>query len=211
MGDRFQVGTEFLSPSDRIYGDIGNDGWDDLELEFQEFLTLYSFLYSDKEGRKSFWDHERLDWSMQLVKLRHENRFDVKYRMTEKGFNRLVRLLGPILDCDIPKAHRRCSEEIYPELFVAIGLRYLAGGSYDDIREVYGVSVPGFYYCRNRFFKAVLACDALQIRLPETPDTWEDIRVKFHSKSEEGIIRGCVGAIDGFSAYKMSYGERNQW
>jgi hypothetical protein len=197
MSDCFQVGTDVLSPTDRIYGDVGNDGWDDLELEYQEFLTLYTVLFPD-ETRKSFWDHQRLDWSRHLEKLRHEGWFAQKYRMSEKAFNRLVRVLGPILQSDISKSGNRCTEEIYPEIFVAIGLRYLAGGSYDDIRDVYGVSVGGFYYCRNRFFKAILTCDALRIRHPEAGDDWEVVRSNFHSKSEEGIIRGCVGAIDGF-------------
>jgi hypothetical protein len=44
MSNRFQVGTDILSPMDRIYGDASNDGWDDLELEYQEFLTLYTLL-----------------------------------------------------------------------------------------------------------------------------------------------------------------------
>ena len=56
----------------------------------------------------------------------------------------------------------------------------------------------GFYYCRNQFFKAVLTCNALRICHPEAGDDWEVVQSKFHSKSEEGIIRGCVGAIDGF-------------
>ena len=43
-----------------------------------------------------------------------------------------------------------------------------------------------------------MLCDELKIRLPEGPKEWEAIRVKFHGKSEEGIVRGCVGAIDGF-------------
>jgi hypothetical protein len=197
MSDRVQPGADILSPSDRIYGDVGNDGWDALELEFEEFLTLYTLLFP-VDTRKSFWDHERLDWTRHLEKLRHEGRFASKYRMPEKGFNRLVRILGPILQADISKSRNRCSEAIYPEIFVAVGLRYLAGGSYDDIREVYGVSVPAFYYCRNRFFKAILTCDSLRIRHPEAGDDWELVRSKFHSKSEEGIIRGCVGAIDGF-------------
>jgi hypothetical protein len=61
MGNHFQVGTSFLSPLDRgINGDGGNDGWDTLELEFEEFLTtLYTFLYGD-ESRKALWDHEHL-------------------------------------------------------------------------------------------------------------------------------------------------------
>ena len=68
MSNRFQLGTNVLSPIDRIYGDIGNDGLDDLELEYKEFLTLYTLLLPD-DKRKSFWDHEQLDWSKHLEKL----------------------------------------------------------------------------------------------------------------------------------------------
>jgi hypothetical protein len=198
MGDRFELGDDFMSDVDGVYGDLENDGWDDLELEFEEFLLLYNFLQIDGGGRKSFWDHERLDWCRHLEKLRHEGLFARRYRMPEKAFNRLVELLVPFLPSDVTKSRNRCSHEIYPEIIVGIGLRYLAGGSHEDIREVYGVSVSGFYYCRNRFFKAVMASDALKIRLPEGPKEWEAVRVKFHGKSEEGIVRGCVGAIDGF-------------
>ena len=198
MGGRVDFGDDFMSDVDRVYGDLENDGWDDLELEFEEFLNLYNFLEHDKEKRKTFWDHHRLDWSTHVEKLRHEGLFAKRYRMPEKAFIRLVDLLLPFLPGDVTKSRNRCTHEIYPDIMVGIGIRYLAGGSYEDIREVYGVSVSGFYYCRNRFFKAVMLCDALQIRLPEGPDEWEKIRVKFNSKSEEGIIRGCVGAIDGF-------------
>jgi hypothetical protein len=199
MGDRFEVGDDFMSDVDRtIYGDLDNDGWDDLELEFEEFLFLYNFLQQDDEGRKSFWDHERLDWNRHIAKLRHEGLFAKRYRMPETAFNRLVEVLVPFLPGDVTKSRNRCSHEIYPEIIVAIGLRYLAGGSYEDIREVYGVSVSGFYYCRNRFFKAVMQSEDLKIRLPEGREEWEVVRLKFHSKSEEGIVRGCVGAIDGF-------------
>jgi hypothetical protein len=69
MGNCFQVGTEFLTPYDKFYGDVGsNDGWDDLDLEFEEFLSIYSFLYMDNL-RKAYWNHEHLDWSHHLEKL----------------------------------------------------------------------------------------------------------------------------------------------
>jgi hypothetical protein len=44
--------------------DVGNNmmrEWDDLELEYEEFLTLYTLLFPD-DKRKSFWDHEQLDF-----------------------------------------------------------------------------------------------------------------------------------------------------
>jgi hypothetical protein len=40
--------------------------------------------------------------------------------------------------------------------------------------------------------------DALKIHFPDEPHDWEAIRSKLHSKSEKEIIRGRVGAIDGF-------------
>ena len=54
MSDRFDAGDDFMSDVDGIYGDIENDGWDDLELEFEEFLTLYNFLNHDGDERKSY-------------------------------------------------------------------------------------------------------------------------------------------------------------
>jgi hypothetical protein len=57
MGNCFQVGIGFLSHLDRISGNVGNDRWDKLELEFEEFLTLYSFLYGDKDRKALVWDH----------------------------------------------------------------------------------------------------------------------------------------------------------
>jgi hypothetical protein len=57
MGDRFELGDDFMSDVDGVYGDLENDGWDDLELEFEEFLLLYNFLQIDGDGRKCFWDH----------------------------------------------------------------------------------------------------------------------------------------------------------
>jgi hypothetical protein len=70
MGDHFEVGDDFMSDVDGgVYGDLENDRWDNLELEFEEFLLLYTFLQIDGNGRKCFWDHERLDWSRHLEKL----------------------------------------------------------------------------------------------------------------------------------------------
>ena len=34
MGDHVEVEDDFMSDVARVYGDLENDGWDDLELEF---------------------------------------------------------------------------------------------------------------------------------------------------------------------------------
>ena len=43
-----------------------------------------------------------------------------------------------------------------------------------------------------------LQCPELEIKLPSTPEEWERIRSGFARKSTNGIMRGCVGALDGF-------------
>jgi hypothetical protein len=48
---------------------------------------------------------------------------------------------------------------------LAIGIRVIAGGNYDDIMNTYGVSKGGFYHACNKFLYAVLTCDALDINL----------------------------------------------
>jgi len=95
MSDHFDIEDDFMSDDlDSIYSDVDNDRWDDLELEFQEFLTLYNFLQTDEdEKRKTFWDHEPLDWSKHVEKLRHEGLFSKHYRMSEKAFTTLLLLL----------------------------------------------------------------------------------------------------------------------
>jgi len=84
------------------------------------------------------------------------------------------------------------------ELVVAIGLRWLARCSYQEIEDVFGVSTTEAYRSRNKFIDALLNCDQVQIRLPTTVTEWEEVRRGFESKSSGGIISGCVGAIDGF-------------
>ena len=40
--------------------------------------------------------------------------------------------------------------------------------------------------------------EALDIKIPSSTKEWEDIRADFQSKSTNGFIHGCVGAIDGY-------------
>jgi hypothetical protein len=83
-------------------------------------------------------------------------------------------------------------------MIVAIGIRVLAGGNYDDIMNTFGMSKSGFFYSRKKFLNAVLGCEALAISLPTLPEEWEKIRKGFAAKSAYRVLKGCVGALDGF-------------
>ena len=48
-------------------------------------------------------------------------------------------------------------------MVMAIGLLWLAGGSYSDLKNVSGISKNSVYRSRDTFLDAGLACDALDI------------------------------------------------
>ena len=82
---------------------------------------------------------------------------------------------------------------MFVELIVAIGLRWLAGGSYQEIEDVFGVSTTEACRNRNKFIDTLLNCDQSQIRLPTTVNEWEEVRKGF-----EPISSRYNGARDDF-------------
>ena len=54
-------------------------------------------------------------------------------------------------------------DPIYPELTMHIGLRWLAGGPYADIRDTTGISTSSVYRFRDLFMDTVLAADEIAI------------------------------------------------
>jgi DDE superfamily endonuclease len=120
--------------------------------------------------------------------------------MSFEAFSTLLDLLRDDLTTMTATQHggNHDTDPVEPELIMAIGIRWLAGGSYVDIRHVYGCSVPSVYRFRDMFLDAVLNCKALDIVFPDTED--EDLKstaLKFANKSSERVMIGCVGAIDG--------------
>jgi hypothetical protein len=199
--------TSAFGGSTLPFGD--DDGWEDLDGDLEMFLAIEELLTGQ---RKTFWVHQRLDWERHIQKLLHEDRFHIRYRMPLEDFEALVELLGDAVVQNVVQSKRRCQEPLYPRMIVAIGIRVLAGGNYDDIMNTFGISKSGFYYSRNIFLNAVLSSKELDIKLPATPDDWENIRSGFASKSANRVLKGCVGALDGFfqpticPTVKESYG-----
>jgi hypothetical protein len=103
-------------------------------------------------------------------------------------------------------------------LILAIGLCWLAGGNLITFVMVYGVSYPSVYVITKTFLDAVNSCTALSIKIPTTNKEKQAVMNGFLEKSEQQLLRGCIGAIDGYlqpcdgfpqaywSGYYMSYG-----
>ena len=60
------------------------------------------------------------------------------------------------------------AEPISPELVIAMGLRWLAGGMWQDIKQVYDVSRASFYCCKVQFLDAILGCQDMAIPFSKT-------------------------------------------
>ena len=121
-----------------------------------------------------------------------------KYRMSLRAFRKLTRILGKNIVVD----ETRCPvhESIYPEIIVAVGIRYLSGGRCIDLKTSFGLSFTSVYRCRNLFIFAVNACPELDISMPTTLSDIERVANDFAAKSAGNLVRGCVGCIDGFLA-----------
>jgi hypothetical protein len=70
------------------------------------------------------------------------------------------------------ESKQRCVEPIYPKMIVTIWIRVLAGGMYHNIMNTCGISKSGFYYWQDKFLKAVLSCNSLDIYLSTNPVQW---------------------------------------
>jgi hypothetical protein len=146
------------------------DGDLELFLVVQELLT---------GKRKSYWEHESLDWDRHVEKLVHEDCFHIRYHMPLDDFEALVELLGDVIVPNIVQSNTRCDEPIYPKMVAPIGISILAGGNYDDIMNTFGTSKGEFYWSRNKCINAVLNCNSLDIDIPTTPVEWEKMRKGF--------------------------------
>jgi hypothetical protein len=160
-------------------------------------ISLASYMMSNPSAVRDM-NRQRTSWETFADKLENtDGTFGATFRMSRPAFDKLVALLHPALMPDILQSGNVCSSPILPELALAMTLRYLAGGSYLDIKEVYNVSKSSFYRSRDNVIEAILACNDLHFKFPQTRNEVEHQAAQFRALSSEDVMRGCVGALDG--------------
>ena len=121
--------------------------------------------------------------------------------MSERAFDKLLLMLYPNLMKSIILSSNITSglgEVISPEMTMAIGLCLLAGASYIVLTSAYGISESSVFVARDLFVNAVNSCQALKVVFPDSEEDFNVLQNGFQAKSIHGLIRGCVGCIDGF-------------
>lgn len=80
---------------------------------------------------------------------------------------------------------------------VAIVIRMMAGSSYQEFMQLYGVSETGVRRCFKQFSNTVF--DLMSIpRLPKDEARLQELAMGFKtSRLNPNPLAGCIGAIDG--------------
>jgi hypothetical protein len=141
----------------------------------------------------------RLRWQQHVQLLLHENQFHIMYHMTIGSFNKLLEMLSPTLQLNERFGRLSSREPITCEIMLHCTIRFLACGSYHDIRQTASISKPSFYCVIWHTITTINNCAALAITLPRDSDELTTVAEGFKSKSTgEGAMNGCVGSLDGF-------------
>ena len=142
--------------------------------------------------------HQRVLWNRHVETLQADGTFNRTYRMPLQQFNKLLGLLRPHIGVDIQHSTSRTGVmSISPEIILHCVVRWLAGGSYLDIRNIAKISVPSFYRVLWVGIGAIRKCDALAFSFPRDPVSARSMASNFAKASSFRVLRGCVGCLDG--------------
>jgi hypothetical protein len=162
-------------------------------------VVVFAFVYEAAiSSRAAAIVRQRLDWTRRVQQLQEEGTFDRTYRMSLMAFNILLGHLRDDLTVDF--AHATSStgvDPIEPEIVLHCLIRWLAGGSYLDIRDAAEISVPSFYRVLHKVLGAVLRCDALRMAFPSSTTAIETTAARFTACSSFGVMNGCIGCLNG--------------
>ncbi len=124
--------------------------------------------------------------------LLHEIQFHIIYHMTVGSFNKILELLLTTLHLNERFGRLSNGEAISCKIMLHCTIRYLAGGSFLDIRQTASISKPSFYYVIWHTITTINNCSSLAVTLTIVAEG-------FKSKSTgQGTMNGCIGSVNGF-------------
>jgi len=179
-----------------LHGDNDEDSEEDDEAATILFLAAAE----ESKSRSSCYVRDRLAWDDHVTKLFEEGPtvFYHNYRMEHSSFVKLCSLLDPLLRVDpVYSRNRTGKDPIIVEIVLHCLLRWLAGGSYLDIRLSAGISKASFYTCVHKAIDAILHCNELAYKFPTTVEEIQQAADDFREHSTEGVMDGCVACLDG--------------
>lgn len=151
------------------------------------------------DKRDSSFFRLRLKWDAHVTKLNREgpNAFYSMYRMHYPSYMKLCSLIEDAVRKNFDTVNSKADSPITTPIALHCCLRWLSGGSHHDIRVIAGISKAAFYHYAHRCIDAIIHCDELSFTFPKTPLEIERAALGFKAISLNGIMDGCVAAMDG--------------
>ena len=153
----------------------------------------------DDTSAYSAFYRRRIQWNSHAELLINEGQFERYYRMSPQSIEKLLALLGPRLEIDQVKSRNRTgTDPITPKMQITVMISYMAGYSYLPSMKVIGISKSAFFAIIYRLIHVLLTTDFLALRFPATAQEQKTMAKSFQNLSNGGIIKGCVGCVDGW-------------
>ena len=174
-------GPSSPSDEDELYDPLANfnayhhmqsmedEDWDDL-------IAIDSILSGNRRLRKIKHRHARKDWAEHVEALLNTGCFDQRFRMPKPHFDHLLDELRAAVTVDFARSRASTggNDPIYPEVVIAVDLRFLGvGDTVAGLADVYGMSDDSVRRCINMFLDAVdfnEDCVEMKVWLPSPTD-----------------------------------------
>jgi hypothetical protein len=151
--------------------------------------------------RSSPLERARLNWSSFKEGKVRDGTFARTFRMDVPSFEKLESMLRPRLQKDNDMALRSSSGAIEPSVRLAITLRFLAGGSYLDLCDIYKCHRSTMYSVVWDTVSAINDHPDLALRWPSSR---EEVDANAAGFTKNTVFTGCVAAIDGLFVKKVA-------
>ncbi|CAN0371733.1 unnamed protein product, partial [Pylaiella littoralis] len=139
---------------------------------------------------------ERRAWPLYIKPMLGDGTFKGRFRMHHVDFKILVDHLRPELERDTTMGALR-NGAVPVEYQVGLTLRWLAGASMYQGMDGHVIARSTAYQTAFRVIKAINDCTELDCKWPATPEDVADKAAHFEKRCSVGVIRKCVGAMDG--------------
>jgi hypothetical protein len=124
--------------------------------------------------------------------------FQKMFRMCRESFQKLQNLIEPYVATDVFQGSRSSGSSITSTTKLAVTLRWLAGGAYQDIASLFGVSIMNFFHPRGPLWTTFDAIDkAIKLGFSLKQENLRQTASEF-SRYSHGRLKDCVMAIDGW-------------
>ena len=157
--------------------------------------VLAVVIHDIEADRVCVWRRNRLNWDQYLREMRH-NHFRAMFRMSHACFLTILAKVGTFMERDQSQSEK-AGGYICPSMQLGMSLRYLAGGSYLDIHDRYGVS-------RSSFYSLVFECLDLIVHhypivFPTDAAALQELAEGFKQRQHKHmrVFLYALGALDG--------------